>query len=93
MVLVIGSHLCKALLELRHNVICLDNLFRPINNISDLIDNANFEFVKHDIIEPYFRENIDEIYNLACPASPIHYQFNPIKTIKTCTIGVIICLA
>tara|TARA_B100000401_G_scaffold422636_1_gene349820 strand:+ start:290 stop:1249 length:960 start_codon:yes stop_codon:yes gene_type:complete len=86
----IGSHLCKALLELRHNVICLDNLFTgSINNISDLIDNANFEFVKHDIIEPYFRENIDEIYNLACPASPIHYQFNPIKTIKTCTIGVI----
>ena len=86
----IGSHLCKALLELKHNVICLDNLFTgSINNISDLIDNANFEFVKHDIIEPYFRENIDEIYNLACPASPIHYQFNPIKTIKTCTIGVI----
>ena len=86
----IGSHLCKALLELRHNVICLDNLFTgSINNISDLIEYANFEFVKHDIIEPYFRENIDEIYNLACPASPIHYQFNPIKTIKTCTIGVI----
>jgi len=86
----IGSHLCKALLELRHNVICLDNLFTgSINNISDLIDKANFEFVKHDIIEPYFRENIDEIYNLACPASPIHYQFNPIKTIKTCTVGVI----
>ncbi len=86
----IGSHLCKALLELRHNVICLDNLFTgSINNISDLIDNANFEFVNHDITEPYFRENIDEIYNLACPASPIHYQFNPIKTVKTCTIGVI----
>tara|TARA_Y100000766_G_C18881853_1_gene593849 strand:- start:962 stop:1912 length:951 start_codon:yes stop_codon:yes gene_type:complete len=86
----IGSHLCKALLELRHNVICLDNLFTgSINNISDLIEYENFEFVKHDIIEPYFRENIDEIYNLACPASPIHYQFNPIKTIKTCTIGVI----
>ena len=86
----IGSHLCKALLELRHNVICLDNLFTgSINNISDLTEYENFEFVKHDIIEPYFRENIDEIYNLACPASPIHYQFNPIKTIKTCTIGVI----
>jgi UDP-glucuronate decarboxylase len=86
----IGSHLCKALLDLGHNVICLDNLFTgSINNISDLIDNTNFEFVNHDIIKPYYRENIDEIYNLACPASPIHYQYNPIKTIKTCTIGVI----
>ena len=86
----IGSHLCKALLELRHNVICLDNLFTgSMSNISNLIENINFEFVKHDITEPYFRENIDEIYNLACPASPIHYQCNPIKTVKTCTIGVI----
>ncbi len=86
----IGSHLCKALVALGHKVICLDNLFTgSINNISDLIDNINFEFVNHDIIEPYFRDNIDQIYNLACPASPIHYQDNPIKTIKTCTIGVI----
>ena len=86
----IGSHLCKALLDLGHYVICLDNLFTGIkDNISDLTDNPNFEFVNHDIIEPYFRDNIDEILNLACPASPIHYQFNPIKTIKTCTIGVI----
>ena len=86
----IGSHLCKALLELGHNIICLDNLFTgSINNISDLTENANFEFVKHDITEPYYSENIDEIYNLACPASPIHYQYNPIKTVKTCTIGVI----
>ena len=86
----IGSHLCKALLELRHNVICLDNLFTgSINNISNLRDNVNFEFVNHDITEPYYRENIDEIYNLACPASPKHYQYNPIKTVKTCTIGVI----
>ena len=86
----IGSHLCKALLELGHNVICLDNLFTgSINNISDLRDNINFEFVNHDITEPYKRDNIDEIYNLACPASPIHYQYNPIKTVKTCTIGVI----
>ena len=86
----IGSHLCKALLELGHSVICLDNLFTgSINNISDLIHNTNFEFVNHDITNPYYRDNIDEIYNLACPASPIHYQFNPIKTIKTCTIGVI----
>ena len=86
----IGSHLCKALLDLGHHVICLDNLFTgSISNISDLINNPNFEFVNHDIVEPYFRDNIDEIYNLACPASPIHYQYNPIKTIKTCTVGVI----
>ena len=86
----IGSHLCKNLLELGHNVICLDNLFTgSINNISDLITNTNFEFVNHDITEPYYRKNLDEIYNLACPASPIHYQYNPIKTVKTCTIGVI----
>ena len=56
---------------------------------TDLIDNQNFEFVNHDITKAYHRDNIDEIYNLACPASPIHYQFNPIKTVKTCTIGVI----
>ena len=86
----IGSHLCKALINLGHNVICLDNLFTgSIKNISNLKNNKNFEFVNHDIIQPYFRKNIHEIYNLACPASPIHYQFNPIKTIKTCTVGVI----
>lgn len=86
----IGSHLCNTLIKLGHNVICLDNLFTgSMDNISNLIKNANFEFVNHDITEPYFRENIDEIYNLACPASPIHYQYNPIKTVKTCTIGVI----
>ena len=85
----IGSHLCKALIDIGHNVICLDNLFTGTTDISDLLDNPNFEFVNHDITEPYFRRNIDEIYNLACPASPIHYQDNPIKTVKTCTIGVI----
>tara|TARA_Y100001954_G_C15689571_1_gene542034 strand:+ start:24 stop:983 length:960 start_codon:yes stop_codon:yes gene_type:complete len=86
----IGSHLCKSLVQSNHNVICLDNLFTgSLSNIKDLETNKNFEFVNHDIIEPYFRENIDEIYNLACPASPIHYQINPIRTIKTCTIGVI----
>lgn len=86
----IGSHLCRALINLGHNIICLDNLFTGSKeNIFNLIDNPNFEFVNHDITEPYFRDDIDEIYNLACPASPIHYQFNPIKTIKTCTIGVI----
>ena len=86
----IGSNLCKALIQLGHNVICLDNLYTGSkDNICDLIDNLNFEFVYHDITEPYFRDNIDEIYNLACPASPIHYQHSPIKTVKTCTIGVI----
>tara|TARA_Y200000002_G_scaffold360179_1_gene345244 strand:+ start:2525 stop:3460 length:936 start_codon:yes stop_codon:yes gene_type:complete len=86
----IGSHLCKALLKLGHNVICLDNLLTgSISNIQDLKRNNNFEFINHDITQPYFRDNIDQIYNLACPASPLHYQYNPIKTIKTCTIGVI----
>ena len=86
----IGSHLCNALINLGHKVICLDNLLTgSINNISTLISHPNFEFIDHDIIEPFYRENIHEIYNLACPASPIHYQYNPIKTVKTCTIGVI----
>ena len=85
----VGSHLCKTLLNEGNNIICLDNLFTgSLKNISDLIDNPNFEFVNHDIIKPYYRDGLDEIYNLACPASPIHYQLNPIKTIKTCTIGV-----
>ena len=86
----IGSHLCKRLLNENHKVICLDNLFTgSLENIESLNNDINFEFVNHDITKPYFRDNIDEIYNLACPASPIHYQSNPIKTVKTCTIGVI----
>ena len=86
----IGSHLCKRLLNENHTVICLDNLFTgTLKNIEELEKNNNFEFVNHDITKPYYRDNIDEIYNLACPASPIHYQSNPIKTVKTCTIGVI----
>ncbi len=86
----IGSHLCKRLLNEKHKVICLDNLFTgTFKNIEELENNNNFEFVNHDITKPYYRDNIDEIYNLACPASPIHYQSNPIKTVKTCTIGVI----
>jgi UDP-glucuronate decarboxylase len=86
----IGSHLCERLLTDDHKVICLDNLFTgSLNNIEVLKSNINFEFVNHDITKPYFRDGIDEIYNLACPASPIHYQSNPIKTVKTCTIGVI----
>jgi UDP-glucuronate decarboxylase len=71
-------------------VICLDNQFTgTFKNIEELVKNNNFDFVNHDITKPYYRDNIDEIYNLACPASPIHYQSNPIKTVKTCTIGVI----
>ena len=86
----IASHLCKALIDKGHKIICLDNLFTgSLDNISDLINHPNFEFIHHDIIEPFYRDNIDEIYNLACPASPIHYQSNPIRTVKTCTVGVI----
>ena len=76
----IGSHLCKYLLELGNNIICLDNLFTgSMDNISDLIDHPNFEFINHDITKPFFKDNIQEIYNLACPASPIHYKISPIK--------------
>ena len=86
----IGSHLCKTLINKNHYIICLDNLLTgSINNILELMNHPNFEFVKHDIIEPYYRDGINEIYNLACPASPIQYKKNPIKTIKTCTAGVI----
>ena len=86
----IGSHLSKRLLNENNKVICVDNLFTGnMNNISDLIDNPNFQFIDHDITKPLYLEDIDQIYNLACPASPINYQKNPIKTVKTCTIGVI----
>ncbi|MDR1897062.1 MAG: SDR family oxidoreductase [Prevotellaceae bacterium] len=85
----IGSHLCARLLNEGHEVICLDNYFTGAkSNIVDLIQNPKFEIVRHDIINPYNAE-IDEIYNLACPASPIHYQYNPIKTIKTSVMGAI----
>ncbi len=86
----IGSHLCKRLLELEHKVICVDNLLTGnIDNISSFHYLNNFEFINHDIVDPLYISEIDEIYNLACPASPVHYQKNPIKTIKTCTLGVI----
>jgi len=86
----IGSHLCKKILNEGHKVICIDNLFTGSKyNIKNLLVNKNFKFINHDITNPFFEDNVDEIYNLACPASPIHYQFNPIKTIKTCTLGVI----
>lgn len=87
----IGSHLCKYLLEKGHKVICADNYFTGRKeNIQHLISNRNFEIVEHDIINPLFlNKKIDQIYNLACPASPIHYQINKIRTIKACTVGVV----
>ena len=85
----IGSHLCERLLDEGHEVICLDNYFTGSKeNIVHLLKNPYFELVRHDVTMPYFVE-ADEIYNLACPASPIHYQFNPIKTIKTSVMGAI----
>lgn len=83
----IGSHLCEALLKQGHYVICLDNFFTGRKeNIKHLMDFDNFELIRHDIIDPIKLE-VDEIYNLACPASPFHYQYNPIKTIKTSILG------
>ena len=85
----IGSHLCKNLLEQGHEVLCLDNYFTGNKeNIVDLLANPYFELIRHDITEPYYAE-VDEIYNLACPASPVHYQYNPIKTVKTSVMGAI----
>ena len=85
----IGSHLCERLLMEGNEVVCLDNYFTGRKqNIIHLLDNPYFELVRHDIISPYFIE-VDEIYNLACPASPVHYQYNPIKTIKTSVMGAI----
>jgi UDP-glucuronate decarboxylase len=85
----IGSHLCERLLKEGHEVICLDNFFTGSkNNIIHLIGNPHFEVVRQDVTMPYFAE-VDEIYNMACPASPIHYQYNAIKTIKTSVMGAI----
>lgn len=85
----IGSHLCERLLNENNEVICLDNFFTGSKqNIVHLLSNPYFELVRHDVTAPYFAE-VDEIYNLACPASPIHYQYNPIKTVKTSVQGAI----
>ncbi len=85
----IGSHLSEKLLNEGNDIICLDNFFTGSkDNIRHLIGNNKFELVRHDIIKEYFAE-VDQIYNLACPASPIHYQYNPIKTMKTSVMGVI----
>ncbi len=85
----IGSHLCRELLAQNNEVICLDNFFTGSkDNILNLIDNKKFEVIRHDIIEPILLE-VDQVYNLACPASPVHYQFNAIKTVKTNVLGTI----
>lgn len=85
----IGSHFCERMLKEGNEVICLDNYFTGSKkNIVHLIDNPYFEMVRHDVTSPYFAE-VDEIYNLACPASPVHYQYNPIKTVKTSVMGAI----
>lgn len=85
----IGSHLCERLLKEGNDVICLDNFFTgQKKNVAHLIGSPYFELVRHDVIQPYYAE-VDEIYNLACPASPVHYQYNPIKTVKTSVMGAI----
>jgi UDP-glucuronate decarboxylase len=88
----LGSHLCDKLLAQKHEIVCLDNLFTGSKaNIAHLLDHPRFEFVRHDVIDP-FKYEVDQIYNLACPASPPHYQFNPIKTTKISVMGAINCL-
>jgi UDP-glucuronate decarboxylase len=85
----IGSHLCERLLAEGHDVICLDNFFTGRReNVYHLMDSKRFDLVRHDIIEPVLLE-VDQIYNLACPASPVHYQYNPVKTVKTNVMGTI----
>ena len=85
----IGSHLCERLLNEGNEVICLDNYFTGSKeNIVHLLDNPYFELIRHDVTHPFFIE-VDQIYNMACPASPVHYQYNPIKTIKTSVMGAI----
>ena len=85
----LGSHLCDRLLEQGHEVLCVDNCFTGSKrNIRHLMDNANFEFIRHDITFPLYIE-VNEIYNMACPASPIHYQFDPVQTTKTSVHGAI----
>ena len=85
----LGSHLCERLVREGNDVICLDNLFTGSkDNIRHLLGNQYFEFIRHDITEPIYLE-VDQIYNLACPASPVHYQFDPVQTVKTNVHGAI----
>ena len=85
----VGSHLCDRLVQQGHDVICLDNFFTSQKfNVEHLLDHRNFELIRHDVTHPFWLE-VDEIYNLACPAAPGHYQYNPIKTMKTSVMGAI----
>jgi UDP-glucuronate decarboxylase len=85
----LGSHLCERLVDDGHDVICIDNFFTSQKaNVLGLLDRPNFELIRHDVVHPIWLE-VDEIYNLACPAAPGHYQFNPIKTTKTSVVGAI----
>jgi UDP-glucuronate decarboxylase len=88
----LGSHLCDRLINEGHEIVCLDNFFTGRKqNIAHLLQNPKFELIRHDVIDP-FKVEVDQIYNLACPASPPHYQYNPIKTTKTSVMGAINCL-
>lgn len=88
----LGSHLCERLLERGHEVVCLDNFFTGRRqNVTHLLDNPHFELLRHDVVDP-LKVEVDRIFNLACPASPVHYQYNPIKTVKTSVMGAINCL-
>jgi len=88
----LGSHICERLLDQGHEVICLDNFFTGNKqNVEHLRDYSRFELLRHDVIDP-FKVEVDRIYNMACPASPVHYQYNPIKTVKTSVMGAINCL-
>jgi UDP-glucuronate decarboxylase len=83
----LGSHLCECLVEQGHDVLCLDNFFTSQkSNVFALLKKPNFELIRHDITLPIFLE-VDQIYNLACPAAPGHYQYNPVKTVKTSVLG------
>lgn len=85
----VGSHLCASLLDKGHDVLCLDNFFTGNKrNVVALLQNTRFELIRHDVIDPILLE-VDQIYHLACPASPVHYQYNPVKTIKTSVMGAI----
>jgi UDP-glucuronate decarboxylase len=85
----LGSHLCERLVEAGHDVVCMDNYFTGAKkNVEHLRSRGNFELIRHDVTMPIFLE-VDQIYNLACPASPVHYQYNPVKTIKTSVMGAI----
>ena len=88
----LGSHLCERLLDQGHDVLCLDNFFTGRRrNVEHLLEKRRFELIRHDVVDP-FKAEVDRIFNLACPASPVHYQYNPIKTTKTSVMGAINCL-